>query len=123
MEGGGGLSTICGFGLVKREKKLAHIYSDSCLYLLISFYLTNLTEREVSQEKNASAFFDMTHPKSIDDLQSGKFQGKEGLKKVFMRMKKLLPLFILHLPDHACLDTKVLRDADGMALIDSIAVE
>jgi hypothetical protein len=25
IEGGGGLSTICGFGFIKREKKLAHI--------------------------------------------------------------------------------------------------
>jgi len=89
MEGGGGLSTICGFGFVKREKKLAHIYSDSCLYLLISFCLTHLTQREVWQEKNASAFFDMTHPKPTDDLRSGKFREKKGLKMVFMRMEKI----------------------------------
>jgi hypothetical protein len=38
MEGGGGLSTICGLGFVKREKKLAHIYSESCLSLNIIFY-------------------------------------------------------------------------------------
>jgi hypothetical protein len=60
MEGGGGLSTIWGFGLVKREKKLAHIYSDSCLYLLISFCLMSLTAGEANQEKNASAFFDQS---------------------------------------------------------------
>jgi hypothetical protein len=29
MEGGGGLSTIYGLGFMKREKKLAHIVSES----------------------------------------------------------------------------------------------
>jgi hypothetical protein len=59
MDGGGGLSTICGLGFMNREKKLGHIYSESCLALHISFCLVSLTEREANQEKNASAFFDM----------------------------------------------------------------
>jgi hypothetical protein len=41
-DGGGGLSTIWGLGLIKREKKPGHIYSDSCLYLLIGFDLLSL---------------------------------------------------------------------------------
>jgi hypothetical protein len=36
-EGGGGLSTIWGFGFVKREKKLAHMYLVLTLSILISF--------------------------------------------------------------------------------------
>jgi hypothetical protein len=46
-DGGGGLSTIWGFGLIKREKKPGHIYSDSCLYLLIGFDLSGLIRGEV----------------------------------------------------------------------------
>jgi hypothetical protein len=35
IDGGGGLSTICGFGLLKREKKLAHI---SILFFIVNPY-------------------------------------------------------------------------------------
>jgi hypothetical protein len=49
-DGGGGLSTIWGFGLIKREKKPGHIYSDSCLYLLIGFDLSSLIGGEAGEE-------------------------------------------------------------------------
>jgi hypothetical protein len=62
MDGGCGLSTIWGLGFMKREKKLAHMYSDSCLNLLISFCLMSLAEGKANQEKNASAFFDPMSP-------------------------------------------------------------
>ena len=62
MDGGGGLSTICGLGFMNREKKLGHIYSESCLALHISFCLMSLAKGEASQEKNCYAILRHDEP-------------------------------------------------------------
>ena len=84
IEGGGGLSTICGFCFVKREKKLAHI---SILFFIVNpykfrfFYLENrvnftLCKRNFSKDMIRSATQNISTKESMRVYGTICLQGK-----------------------------------------------
>jgi hypothetical protein len=64
IEGGGGLSTICGFCVVKREKKLAHI---SILFFIVNpykfrfFFSGEADQKNIKRQKGVLPQSRMSH--------------------------------------------------------------
>jgi hypothetical protein len=65
IEGGGGLSTICGLGFVKREKKLAHILTD----LVVNPYNFLFENGKDTQAREKTSLLWSARHKHVQDIR------------------------------------------------------